>query len=68
MDVWSIAADGGEPKRLTSFLEDEPYPAWSPDGKQLAIIATGGLYTLTLAGGEPQKIGLGGTLVQIDWR
>jgi Tol biopolymer transport system component len=68
MDVWSVAADGGEPQRLTNFLEDEPYPAWSPDGKQLAIIATGGLYTLSLAGGEPQKVGLGGTLVQIDWR
>ena len=68
MDVWAVSVDGGEPRRLTNFLEDEPYPAWSPDGGQLAIIATGGLYTVPAAGGDPKKIGLGGTLVQIDWR
>jgi dipeptidyl aminopeptidase/acylaminoacyl peptidase len=68
MDVWTVSADGGEPSRLTSFLEDEPYPAWSPDGSTLAIVATGGLYTVPATGGEPKKLGLGGTLVQIDWR
>jgi Tol biopolymer transport system component len=68
MDVWLVATDGGAPRRLTSFLEDEPYPAWSPDGQQLAIVATGGLYTVAVAGGDPKKVGLGGTQVQIDWR
>ena len=68
MDVWIVSAAGGEPRRLTNFLEDEPYPAWSPDGGTVAIIATGGLYTVPAAGGQPKKVGLGGTLVQIDWR
>ncbi len=67
-DVWTVPVDGGEPRRVTSFLEDEPYPTWSPDGSQLAIVATGGLYTVVVAGGEPKKLGLGGTQVQIDWR
>ena len=40
---------------------------WSPDGKQLAIIATGELYQLTL-GAEPRKVGTGAFGGQIDWR
>ena len=68
MDIWTMPAGGGEPRRLTTLLEDEPSPAWSPDGTQLAIVATGGLYQMPAAGGEPRKIGLGGTTVQIDWR
>lgn len=67
-DVWAIAATGGAPRRLTNFAEDEPSVAWSPDGAQLAIVATGGLYEMTVAGGDAHKIGLGGTTVQIDWR
>jgi Tol biopolymer transport system component len=67
-DVWLVPVAGGEPTRLTNMLEDEPTVAWSPDGKQLAIIATGGLYVIDVAGGEPRKLGPGGTLAQIDWR
>ena len=67
-DVWLVPAAGGEPTRLTNMLEDEPTVAWSPDGKQIAIIATGGLYVTNAAGGEPRKLGLGATLAQLDWR
>jgi Tol biopolymer transport system component len=67
-DIWLIPVAGGEPTRLTNMLEDEPTVAWSPDGTRLAIIATGGLYVVDVAGGEPRKIGLGGNLAQIDWR
>jgi len=68
MDIWLIPAAGGDPTRLTNMLEDEPSPAWSPDGTQIAIVATGGLYLVSASGGEPQRIGIGGTLLQIDWR
>jgi Tol biopolymer transport system component len=68
MDVWTVPADGGEPRKLTDMLEDEPSPAWSPDGAEIAIIAAGGLYVVPSAGGSPRKVGLGGTQTQIDWR
>jgi dipeptidyl aminopeptidase/acylaminoacyl peptidase len=68
MDVWSVPVEGGEAQRLTHFLEDEPMAAFSPDGKELAIIATGGLYVMPATGGEPKKVGLGGAQAQIDWR
>jgi Tol biopolymer transport system component len=68
MDVWSVSVAGGEPKRLTNFAEDEPFPAWSPDGTEIAVMATGGLYVLPATGGEPRKVGLGVSQGQIDWR
>lgn len=67
-DIWLIHVAGGEPSRLTNMLEDEPTVAWSPDSKQIAIIATGGLYLTNAAGGEPRRLGLGATLAQLDWR
>ena len=67
-DIWLVPVTGGDPTRLTNMLEDEPTIAWAPDGKQIAIIATGGLYVTSVAGGEPRKLGLGATLAQLDWR
>ncbi len=68
MDVWTVPVSGGDPRKLSDILEDEPSPAWSPDGAEIAIIATGGLYVVPSAGGETRKAGLGGTQTQIDWR
>jgi Tol biopolymer transport system component len=68
MDIWTVPVSGGDPRKLSDILEDEPSPAWSPDGAEIAIIATGGLYVVPAAGGETRKVGLGGTQTQIDWR
>ncbi|MDX1448287.1 MAG: hypothetical protein R3246_04410, partial [Acidimicrobiia bacterium] len=36
--IWLVPADGGEPRCLTPGDFDERYPAWSPDGKTIAVI------------------------------
>jgi Tol biopolymer transport system component len=43
-DVWIVARDGSNLQRLTAFYEDEPIPAWSSDGRWVAILAGGGIY------------------------
>jgi Tol biopolymer transport system component len=67
-DVWVISAAGGTPHRLTSFEEDDPTLAWSPDGYWLAMLGGGGLYLMPrdLSQGPHMlaKGGFGG----IDWR
>jgi len=40
-NIWAQSLDGGEPQRLTDFKSDQPglgLYAWSPDGKQLAVL------------------------------
>jgi Tol biopolymer transport system component len=68
IDIWLITSSGGEPRKVADLREDDPYLAWSPDGTAMAVIATCGLYRLSLGSEEPQKIGPGGTQLQIDWR
>jgi hypothetical protein len=36
--VWKVAADGGEPVRLTSTAGEYLHPVWSPDGRELLIV------------------------------
>jgi TolB protein len=37
MDVYVVAAEGGEPRRLTSSREFDETPAWSRDGRRIAF-------------------------------
>ena len=39
VQVWRMAADGGEAQRLTSFKGGASDFAWAPDSRQLAVIA-----------------------------
>src|SRR5262249_42473660 len=34
---WIVPADGNEPRRLTSDLQDGGTPAWTPDGRSLIV-------------------------------
>jgi Tol biopolymer transport system component len=66
-ELWSVGVDGGERRRLTHLAEDEPYAAWSADGRSLLFIGAGGLYTLDADGSHLKKIGDGATHGQLAW-
>ena len=38
-DIWTVNAQGGEARRLTSHKGNELYPKISPDGKWIAFSA-----------------------------
>jgi len=58
--IWMMSAGGGAPRQLTLHEKGESAPAFSPDGKQLAFIAsrdgTANVYVLPLDGGEARKL------------
>jgi Tol biopolymer transport system component len=49
----------GEVSRLTSIGEDDPYPAWTPDGEGIVVLATGGLYEVAADGTGIVQVGSG---------
>jgi dipeptidyl aminopeptidase/acylaminoacyl peptidase len=59
--LWTVAATGGEPRRLTAPDERGDAPMWSPDGKQLAYVQTrdGGarIAVWDRAGGRARLVG-----------
>ena len=59
-DIWLVASEGGEPRRMTTSEKRDDTPAWSPDGATLAFISARGgdpqIYILPVAGGEARKV------------
>jgi tricorn protease len=59
-DLWSVTRNGGEAKRLTSHPGEENFPAFSPDGSQLAFSRIVGgnqdVFVMPAAGGEARRI------------
>jgi Tol biopolymer transport system component len=53
------SADGSGRKVIYSSPELFEAPNWSPDGKYLLLNSRGGLWRLSIAGGEPQPVPLG---------
>jgi Tol biopolymer transport system component len=68
MDLFLVSVDGGAPKRLTQLAEDNPAAAWSPDGKQLAILSGGGVYKAQLGNEQVTNVDPKGGHGSIDWR
>ena len=54
-DVWIMNADGGDPINLTQG-RDCASPAWSPDGTQIAYIASGEIWLMDANGSNPQQV------------
>jgi WD40-like Beta Propeller Repeat len=45
-DLWLVSVDGARFQQLTNVGFDSPWPAWSRDGKYIAIFETSGFYVL----------------------
>lgn len=67
-DVWTIKPDGSNVKRITTLFEDQPIPAWSKDGKQIAFLAGLGLYIVDADGKNLSKKADTGAHGGFDWR
>jgi Tol biopolymer transport system component len=48
MQAWTIGADGSGLTQVTDEKPGAAFPAWSPDGKRLAVVHTGGLGSPTI--------------------
>jgi tricorn protease len=70
-DLWTVSAQGGAARRLTSNPGAELYAAISPDGRTVAFSAEyeGPLdvYTMPVDGGLPQRRTWDGTAVVAGW-
>lgn len=59
-DLWSVPADGGTARRITSGKAAATSPALSPDGSQIAFIGhedgPPDLYLVPAEGGEPRRL------------
>jgi Tol biopolymer transport system component len=61
-DLWVKAVDGDALRRLTDTPHmNEVYPAWSPDGRQIAFVriegeANRGIYVISSLGGPERKV------------
>jgi len=59
-DVWSVSADGGVARRLTSHPARDASPRFSPDGARIAFASEREdgwqIYVMPAAGGEPTRV------------
>jgi Tol biopolymer transport system component len=58
---------GGTPQRLTKLGEFSLYPAFSPDGKHIAILAAGGIYLMNPDGSDLKLLTDAAGVGTLDW-
>jgi Tol biopolymer transport system component len=49
-------ADGSEPRAVTPPTQNLDWFDWSPDGTRIAYMATGGLWVVDVADGQPKRL------------
>ncbi|HXE89857.1 MAG TPA: LpqB family beta-propeller domain-containing protein [Terriglobales bacterium] len=63
-DIYTVAVEGGEPRRITFQNALIIGLDWTPDGRQIIFASFGGatarLWRVPVTGGEPQSLGVGG--------
>ncbi len=59
-DLWTVSAQGGEARRLTTAIGFESMPKFSPDGRWIAFSGeydgNNDVYVMPAAGGEPARL------------
>ena len=56
-DIWIIAADGSEERRLTAEEDMEEYPEWSPDGNRILFtVGNAALFTMAADGTDRRRV------------
>jgi Tol biopolymer transport system component len=66
-DVWLVDPDGGNLRRLSYLLEDDPSLAWSPDGRWLALQGGFGLTLVDASSGRTERLSRAVAFTGIDW-
>ena len=72
-DIWVAPADREAPARLTKRPENEGFPVWSPDGRNIAFIRRSiegpdeSLWVMSNSGGEGRKIWDGCDAEHFTW-
>jgi len=54
--VYVVSAAGGEPRALTSGDANATTPRWSRDGRRLAFVTGGQIWTMDAAGGDRRQV------------
>jgi Tol biopolymer transport system component/mono/diheme cytochrome c family protein len=66
-DIWSVARDGSELRRLTAVYEDDPRAVFSPDGREIVFMGFTGIYRMNADGSALRRIDIQGDHGGIDW-
>ncbi|MDR7422119.1 MAG: hypothetical protein QN159_06595 [Armatimonadota bacterium] len=67
MDLWIVDVEGSGLRQLTMVGEDDATPAWSADGRWIALIGARGLYLLDPARGVLRLLVEDGAGGGLDW-
>lgn len=67
MDIWTIRPDGSGLRRLTHAADHSPIPAWSPDGKWIAVAGELSLTLVEVASAQSVQLASNAKLSGITW-
>ena len=60
LKLWTMAADGSDPRQLTTGVDEDDAPAWSPDGRRIAYVSMRGgdaeIFVVNADGTAPRRL------------